>query len=146
MTTMILTHRLHFSFALFTFCWWRHHWLLLTSQLPEYCDATHASMWKIIFNSFDLDFVYSYSHGQTCKNNKILWHSFPGYLYFNIQDIIPQGMLQIYTYMTAIYSRGQQVNLNLYIDIGLGLGLSISYPELDKHDYIMTWKHFQHCW
>ena len=42
----IFTHRL-------TFCWWRHNWLLMTSQWPDNCDAI---TWIMISNTFDIVF------------------------------------------------------------------------------------------
>ena len=37
--TTIITHRPRVSLAGFSFCWWRHNRLLMTSRWPDNCDA-----------------------------------------------------------------------------------------------------------
>ena len=45
-------------------CWWRHDWLLMTSQWPNNCDAI---TWIMISNSLDIDFIHGDIHGRPCK-------------------------------------------------------------------------------
>ena len=47
----------------FTFCWWLHNRLLMTSQWPVNCDA---SMWQVISNLLDIDFIHGDIHGRSC--------------------------------------------------------------------------------
>ena len=47
--TTNFTHRPCALLARFSFCWWRHNRLLLTSQWPDNCDAI---TWIVISNSF----------------------------------------------------------------------------------------------
>ena len=58
------THRPRVSLARFSFCWWRHNRLLMTSQWPDNCDAI---MWIVISNSLDIDFIHGDIHGRSCK-------------------------------------------------------------------------------
>ena len=44
----ILSHLPRISLARFSFGWWRHKWLLMTSQSPDDCDAI---TWIMISNS-----------------------------------------------------------------------------------------------
>ena len=62
--TTIVTHRPHASLAGFSFCWWRHNRLLMTSQWPDSCDAI---TWTVISNSLDIDFIHGDIHGRSCK-------------------------------------------------------------------------------
>ena len=50
--------------ARFTFCWWRHNRLAMTSQWPDNCDA---NTWQVISNSLDIDFIHGVIHGRSCK-------------------------------------------------------------------------------
>ena len=63
--TMVSTHRPRVSFARFTFCWWRHNRLLMTSQWPDNCVTI---TWIVISNSLDIDFIHGSMHGRSCKN------------------------------------------------------------------------------
>ena len=68
----IFTHRPRASLAGFALCWWRHNRLLMTSQLPDNCDAI---TWIVISNSLDIDFIHGDIHGRWCRkiyNPKIL--------------------------------------------------------------------------
>ena len=58
--TTSFTHRPRVSLARFSFCWWRHNRLLMTSQWPDNCDAI---TWLV--NS-----IHGDNHGQSCKNMK----------------------------------------------------------------------------
>ena len=49
--TTSFTHRPRVSHARFSFCWWRHNRLLMTSQWPDNCDAI---TWIVISNSLDI--------------------------------------------------------------------------------------------
>ena len=62
--TTSFTHRPHVSLARFSFCWWRHNRLLMTSQWPDNCDVM---TWKEISNSLDIDHINGDIHGQSCK-------------------------------------------------------------------------------
>ena len=62
--TIIFTHRSRVSLARFTFCWWRHNRLLMTSQWPDSCDAI---TWVLISNSSDIDFVHGNIRGRLRK-------------------------------------------------------------------------------
>ena len=64
--TMVFTHRPLVSLALFTFFWWRHNRLLMTSQWLDICDAI---TWILISNSLDIDFIHDDIHGILCKKN-----------------------------------------------------------------------------
>ena len=46
--TTSFTHRPRVSLARFSFCWWRHNRLFMTSQWPDSCDAI---TWIVISNS-----------------------------------------------------------------------------------------------
>ena len=65
--TTSFTHRPRVSLARFSFCWWRHNQLLMTSQWPDNCDAI---TWIVISNSLDIDYIHRDIHGQSCKNVK----------------------------------------------------------------------------
>ena len=56
-----------FLLVLFTLCSWCHNRWLVMSQLPDNCDATNASIWKVISNSLDIDFIHGYIDGWSCK-------------------------------------------------------------------------------
>ena len=58
------THHPCVSHARFSFCWWRHNQLLMTSQWPDNCDAI---TWIMISNSLDVDFIHRNIHGRSCK-------------------------------------------------------------------------------
>ena len=62
--TTIFTHRPHVSLTLFSFCWWCHNPLLMTSQWPDNCDAI---TWIVISNSLDIDFIHRDIHSRSCK-------------------------------------------------------------------------------
>ena len=62
--TTLFTHRARVSLARFSFCWWRHNGLLMTSQWPNNCDAI---TWIVISNSLDIDFIHGDIHGRSCK-------------------------------------------------------------------------------
>ena len=62
--TTIFTHRSRVSLARFSFCWWRHNRLLMTSQWPDNCDAI---TWIMISNSLDINFIHGDIHGRSCK-------------------------------------------------------------------------------
>ena len=63
----IFTHRPRVSLARFPFCWWRHTWLLMTSQWPDNCDAI---TWIVISNSLGVDFIHGDIHGRSCKKKQ----------------------------------------------------------------------------
>ena len=63
--TTMFTHRPRVSLIQFSFCWWRHNQLLMTSQWPHNCDAI---AWIMIFNSLEIDFIHGDIHGRSCKN------------------------------------------------------------------------------
>ena len=65
----IFTHHSRVSLTRFSFCWWRHNRLLITSQWPDNCDAT---TWIMISNSLDINFIHSNIHGWPCKNMNYL--------------------------------------------------------------------------
>ena len=52
--TTIFTHRPRVWLARFSFCWWRHNRLLMTSQWPDNCVAI---TWIVISNSLDMSLV-----------------------------------------------------------------------------------------
>ena len=62
--TLIFTHRPRVSLARFSFCWWRHHRLPMTSPWPDNCDVIP---WIVIPNSLDIDFIHGDIHGRSCK-------------------------------------------------------------------------------
>ena len=61
----IFTHHPRVSLDHFTFCWWRHNRLAMTSQWPGNCDA---NTWQVISNSLDIDYIHGDIHGRSCKN------------------------------------------------------------------------------
>ena len=65
--TTSFTHRPRVSLARFSFCWWRHNRLLMTSQWPDNCDAI---TWIVLSNSLDIDFIHGDIHGRSCKKFK----------------------------------------------------------------------------
>ena len=65
--TMVFTHQPHVSFARFSFCWWRHDRLPVTSQWPEYYDTISCIM---ISNSLDIDFINGDIHSWSCNNKR----------------------------------------------------------------------------
>ena len=65
--TTILTCRPRVSLARFSFCWWRHSRLLMTSQWPDNCDAI---AWIMISNSLDIAFI----HGIYSSSGKVSYH------------------------------------------------------------------------
>ena len=62
--TTIFTHRPRVSLACFSFCWWRHNRLLMTSQWPDNCDVI---TWIVKSNSLDIDFIHGNINGQSCE-------------------------------------------------------------------------------
>ena len=65
--TRIFKHNPCVSLARFTFCWWRHNRLAMTSQWPDNCDA---NTWQVISNSLDIDFIHGDIHGRSCKKER----------------------------------------------------------------------------
>ena len=65
MKTTIFSHCPRVSLARFLFCWWRHNWLLMTSQWPDNCDAI---TWTVISNSLSMDFIHGNIHGCRVRN------------------------------------------------------------------------------
>ena len=62
--TRIFSHHPRASLARFSFCWWRHNRLAMTSQWPDHCDA---NTWQVISNSSYIDFIHGNIHGRSCK-------------------------------------------------------------------------------
>ena len=60
----IFTHHPHVSVAQFSFCWWCHNRLLMTSQWPDNCGGI---TWIIISNWLDIDFIHHDIHSWSCK-------------------------------------------------------------------------------
>ena len=63
--TTIFTHRPCVSHTRFSFCWWCHNRMLMTSQWPDNCDVITRI---IISNSLDIDFINDDIQGRSCKN------------------------------------------------------------------------------
>ena len=63
----IFTHRPCVSLAPFSFCWWHHNQLLMTSQWPNNCDEIK---WIVISNSLDMDFIHGEIQGRLCKKTE----------------------------------------------------------------------------
>ena len=63
-TMMIFTHHPHVSLTWFTFCWWCHNRLHMTSQWPDNYDASTC---KAISNLLYMDFIHCDIHGLLCK-------------------------------------------------------------------------------
>ena len=53
------------SLAQFSFWWWRHNRLLMTSQWPDKCDAI---TWIVISNSIDILFTAIFTAGRLGRN------------------------------------------------------------------------------
>ena len=62
--TTIFWHRPRVSLARFSFCWWSHNRLLMTSQWPGNCDAI---TWIGISHSLDVYFIHGDIHGRSRK-------------------------------------------------------------------------------
>ena len=62
--TKSFTHHPHVSLAWFSFCWWRHNRLLMTSQWPDNCDEI---TWIMISNSLDINFIHVDIYSRSCK-------------------------------------------------------------------------------
>ena len=63
--TTSFTHCPRVPLARFSFCWWRHNGLLMTSQWwPDNCDEV---MWILISNSLDIDYIHGDICDQSCK-------------------------------------------------------------------------------
>ena len=60
----IFTHHLSVSLTQFSFYWWHHNRLLMTSQWLDNCDGI---MWIVISNSLDIDFIHGYIQSRSCK-------------------------------------------------------------------------------
>ena len=61
------------SLARFSFCWWRHNRLLMTSQWPDNCDAI---TWIVTPYSLDIDFIHGDIHGRSrVRNFEHIWHA-----------------------------------------------------------------------
>ena len=60
------------ALARFSFCWWRHNRLLMTSQWPGNCDAI---TWIVISNSIDIDFIHGDIHDRSCKKSNYVTRS-----------------------------------------------------------------------
>ena len=71
----IFTHRTRVPLVRFSFCWWRHNRLLMTSQWPDNCDAI---TWTVISNLLDIDFIHGVINSQSCK--KLAYGSLRGWL------------------------------------------------------------------
>ena len=67
------THRPRVSLARFSFCWWCHNRLLMTSQWPDSCDAI---TWIMISNSLDIDFIQGDIHSHVRKGKLGQYHGF----------------------------------------------------------------------
>ena len=59
------THHPCVSLARFSFCWWRHYLLPMTSQSADNCDAI---TWTAISNSLDIDFIHGNIHPCHVRN------------------------------------------------------------------------------
>ena len=68
--TRIFTHHPRVSLARFTFCWWRHNGLAMTSQWPGKCDVNTC---QVISNLLYIDFIHGDIHGRSCKKKRILY-------------------------------------------------------------------------
>ena len=62
--TTIFTRCPCVSLARFSFCWWRHNQLWMTSQ---WLDNYDTIMWIMISISLDIDFIRTNIHGRSCK-------------------------------------------------------------------------------
>ena len=118
--TRIFTHHPRVSLARFTFCWWRHNGLAMTSQWPDNCDT---NTWQVISNSLDIDFIHGDIHGRSCKN----W-----LLCFNWSDhIIQDGRWYCKNFRGASSTVNWRDSVRL-IDL--------------QHDDVIKWKHFPRYW
>ena len=83
--TTIFSHQHRVSLVLFTFYWWRHNWLLMTSQWPDNCDLITL---LVIINSLDTDFILGDIHGRSCE---IMWLIHPFLRLLKCQSGFPGG-------------------------------------------------------
>ena len=65
----IFTHHPHVSLARFTFCWWRHNRLVVTSQWPDNCDE---NTWQVISNSLDIDLITAILMARRIRNHDVV--------------------------------------------------------------------------
>ena len=63
---MIFTNRPRVSLARFTFCWWRHNRLPMTSQWPGHCGAIMGIM--ISNSNLNIGFIYGDVRIRSCTN------------------------------------------------------------------------------
>ena len=128
--TTIFTHRPRVSLARFSFCWWLHSRLLITSQWPHnYVMIT----WSVISNSWDIDFIHGDIHGRSCKKICLLMLT---YLYIWHHEIKLDGCTMTHltgckihiqaptilptlysTHVNWIWSLSKKVKLNLLITV-----------------------------
>ena len=104
--TTIFTHRPRVSLARFSFCWWRHNQLLMTSQWPDNC---HVITWIMISNSLDVDFIHGDIHGRSCKN----WNHFC-YIQFRFRTRSPAIWYRKQPHANKIISNHINVNGKVY--------------------------------
>ena len=67
----IFTHRPLVSLAQFSFCWWRHNRLLMTSQWPDNYDAITLI---VLSNSLDINLIQCDVHDRSCKKYGYMAH------------------------------------------------------------------------
>ena len=70
--TTIFTDRPRVWLAWFSFDWWCHNRLLMTSQFPDYCDEI---TWIEISNLLDINFIHSNIPSRSCKSMDIVHFS-----------------------------------------------------------------------
>ena len=104
--TTIFTHRPRVSLARFSFCWWRHNQLLMTSQWPDNCDMI---TWIMISNSLDIDFIHGDIHGRSCKK----WNNFC-YIQFRFRTRSPAIWYRKHPHANKIISNHINVNGKVY--------------------------------
>ena len=117
--TMSFTHHPRVSLTQFSFCWWRHNRLLLTSQWPDDCDGI---TWIVISNSLDIDFIHGDIHGWSCKKDSFIYYVWSRLSYIQCYAILDRVTV------LAWYSVGW-----LYDD------------TCTCHD-VIKWKHFPRYW
>ena len=69
------------SLARFSFYWWRHNWLLMTSQWPDNCDAIR---WIMMSNFSGNGFIHGDIHGRSCKKELFWFDLFSFSFFFSI--------------------------------------------------------------
>ena len=159
--TRIFAYHPRASLSRFTFCWWRHNQLAMTSQWPDNCDA---NTWQVISNSLDIDFIHSDIHGRSCKKSPLLLVLFIILLYIFMYITLVMN----FTHMAAVayplmYAKiWHLVSFPILDKLSLPCFAKVNYLYMTsvesshvicgylfleaRHDDVIKWKYFPRYW